>query len=83
MRAESYTHDASFRTLLDPYEAMFVAVRTPLSQRVVDARIVAATPHAAALFGYDTSTALEDNSRRCYTCWTMSNGHADVRHSAP
>jgi transcriptional regulator with XRE-family HTH domain len=59
MMAASSAHDASFRTLLDPDEMMFVAVRTPLSQRVVDARIVAATPHAAALFGYDTSTALE------------------------
>lgn|GEM_PF-3009351 len=52
-------HEASFRTFLEPHEVMYVAVRTPLSPRVVDARIVAATPRAAALFGYDTSAALE------------------------
>jgi hypothetical protein len=50
---------AAFRTLLDPHEVMTISVRTALTPSVVDWRIVAATPGAAQLFGYETADALE------------------------
>jgi hypothetical protein len=49
----------SFRTLLDPREAMTVAIRVQLSPSVVDTRIVAATRYAAELYGYDDPAELE------------------------
>lgn len=48
-----------FRALLDPREAMTVAVRVQLSPSIVDTRIVAATPQAAALYGYTAPAELE------------------------
>jgi len=48
-----------FQALLDPREAMTVAVRVQLSPSIVDTRIVAATPRAAALYGYDDPAELE------------------------
>jgi len=52
-------HHERFQALLDPREAMTVAVRVQLSPSVVDTRIVAATPRAAALYGYDDPAELE------------------------
>jgi hypothetical protein len=49
----------SFHALLDPREAMTVAIRVQLSPSVVDTRIVAATPYAAELYGYDNPAELE------------------------
>jgi PAS domain-containing protein len=49
----------SFHALLDPREAMTVAVRVQLSPSVVDTRIVAATRSAAELYGYDDPAELE------------------------
>ena len=49
----------SLRALLDPREAMTVAVRVQLSPSIVDTRIVAATRHAAALYGYEDPAELE------------------------
>jgi len=48
-----------FQALLDPREAMTVAVRVQLSPSVIDTRIVAATPRAAALYGYNDPAELE------------------------
>jgi hypothetical protein len=52
-------HAQDFRALLKPREAMTIAVRVQLSPSVVDTQIVAATPRAAALFGYPDPAALE------------------------
>jgi hypothetical protein len=43
----------TFHTLLDPQLAMTIAVRVQLSPSLVDMCIVAATRHAATLYGYD------------------------------
>ena len=48
-----------FQTFLNPRKAMTVAVRVQLSPSIVDTRIVAATPSAAALYGYDDPAELE------------------------
>lgn len=48
----------TFDTLLDPREAMTVAVRVQLSPSLVDTRIVAATRHAATLYGYEDPAEL-------------------------
>jgi hypothetical protein len=48
-----------FHALLEPREAMTVAVRVQLSPSVVDTRLVAATSRAAALYGYDDPAELE------------------------
>lgn len=58
MDIERQRHEM-FQALLDPREAMTVAVRVQLSPSVVDTRIVAATPRAAALYGYDDPAELE------------------------
>lgn len=49
----------AFHALLNPREAMTVAVRVQLSPSVVDTRFVAVTPRAAALFGYTNPAELE------------------------
>src|SRR5215467_179020 len=58
MDVEIQRHEM-FHALLEPREAMTVAVRVQLSPSVVDTRIVAATPRAAALYGYDDPAELE------------------------
>src|SRR5919197_1042226 len=58
MDVERQRHEM-FHALLDPREAMTVAVRVQLSPSVVDTRIVAATPRAAVLYGYDDPAELE------------------------
>jgi hypothetical protein len=58
MDVERQRHEV-FQALLDPREAMTVAVRVQLSPSVVDTRIVAATPRAAALYGYEHPAELE------------------------
>jgi PAS domain-containing protein/DNA-directed RNA polymerase subunit RPC12/RpoP len=58
MDVERQRHEM-FHALLEPREAMTVAVRVQLSPSVVDTRIVAATPRAAALYGYDDPAELE------------------------
>ena len=52
-------HHAVFRDLLDPREAMTVAVRVQISPSVVDTRFVAVTQRAAELFGYRDPAELE------------------------
>ena len=49
----------TFRDLLDPREAMTVAVRVQISPSVVDTRFVAVTQRAAELFGYHDPAELE------------------------
>jgi hypothetical protein len=49
----------AFRDLLDPREAMTVAVRVQISPSVVDTRFVAVTQRAAELFGYQDPAELE------------------------
>jgi len=49
----------AFRDLLDPREAMTVAVRVQISPSVVDTRFVAVTQRAAELFGYHDPAELE------------------------
>ncbi len=58
MDVERQRHEM-FQALLDPREAMTVAVRVQLSPSVIDTRIVAATPRAAALYGYNDPAELE------------------------
>jgi len=49
----------TFHTLLDPQVAMTIAVRVQLSPSLVDTYIVAATRHAATLYGYDEPADLQ------------------------
>jgi len=49
----------TFHTLLDPQVAMTIAVRVQLSPSLVDTCIVAATRHAATLYGYDEPADLQ------------------------
>jgi len=49
----------AFHALLDPREAMTIAVRVQVSPSVVDTRFVAATQRAAELYGYRDSAELE------------------------
>jgi len=58
MDVERQRHEM-FQALLDPHEAMTIAVRVQLSPSVIDTRIVAATPRAAALYGYNDPVELE------------------------
>ena len=58
MDIQRQRHEA-FRDLLDPREAMTVAVRVQISPSIVDTRFVAVTQRAAQLFGYNDPTELE------------------------
>jgi hypothetical protein len=52
-------HAEAFHALLDPREAMTIAVRVQVSPSVVDTRFVAATQRAAELYGYHDPAELE------------------------